>query len=116
MHWYTDVLKKYTVFTGRARRREYWMFVLISAIIGYALSLFDAAIGLSKDMNQSILSSLYGLAVLLPTIGVSIRRMHDANHSGWWTLVPIVNLVFALTPGTKGENRFGPDPKAAAAM
>ncbi|HEY5982324.1 MAG TPA: DUF805 domain-containing protein [Anaerolineales bacterium] len=114
MHWYTDVLKKYAVFSGRARRMEYWMFVLFNFIIALVLGLIDGALGISRDSsNQSILVGLYQLAILLPTIAVGVRRMHDTDHSGWWLLLPIVNLIFAVTDGTKGPNRFGADPKAA---
>jgi uncharacterized membrane protein YhaH (DUF805 family) len=111
MNWYLEVLKKYAVFDGRARRTEYWMFVLFNIIISIAIGMLFALIGLSK-VGQVIMN-LYQLAVLLPGIGVAIRRMHDADHSGWWLLVPIVNLVFACTEGTRGPNRFGPDPKSA---
>ncbi len=115
MNSYLDTLKKYALFTGRARRKEYWTFILVNFVIAAVLGLFEGATGMFEDSKQSVLAGLFQLAVLLPTIGVSIRRMHDADHSGWWVLVPIVNLVFALTEGTKGANRFGPDPKAATA-
>jgi uncharacterized membrane protein YhaH (DUF805 family) len=108
MNYYTDVLKKYTVFTGRARRKEYWMFVLFNFIIAIVLSV------LSRALHFNIVL-IYDLAVLLPSIAVGIRRMHDTNHSGWWLLLPIVNLIFAIMEGDKGENRFGPDPKAGSA-
>ncbi len=114
MNSYIETLKKYAVFTGRARRKEYWTFVLVSFVIAAVLGLIEGASGMFQNSSQSVLASLFQLGVLLPTIGVSIRRMHDADHSGWWVLVPIVNLVFALTEGTKGTNCFGPDPKAAA--
>lgn len=107
MNWYLVVLKKYAEFNGRARRQEYWMFFLFNVIISFALSFL---LGRIKGLN--LLPSLYSLAVLIPGIAVAVRRMHDTNHSGWWVLVPIVNLVFACTGGTVGENRFGPDPKA----
>jgi uncharacterized membrane protein YhaH (DUF805 family) len=116
MNTYLDVLtKKYATTTGRARRREYWTFVLINLVIVIVLGFVESMLGLFRDSQQSILGLIFQLAVLVPTIAVSIRRMHDTDHSGWWVLVPIVNLIFALTGGTKGENRFGPDPKAAAA-
>ena len=64
---------------------------------------------------SSSLGQLYSLAVILPTIAVGIRRMHDTNRSGWWIVVPIVNIVFAATEGDRNENQFGPDPKAGEA-
>jgi uncharacterized membrane protein YhaH (DUF805 family) len=108
MNYYIAVLKKYTVFTGRCRRKEYWMFVLVNIIIAIVLSVVSRAVHLNIVL-------IYDLAVLLPGLAAGIRRMHDTNHSGWWILLPIVNLVFAIMDGDKGENRFGPDPKAASA-
>jgi uncharacterized membrane protein YhaH (DUF805 family) len=109
MEWYLGVWKKFAEFKGRARRKEYWYFVLFNVIIQMVLSF----IGRSISQNAyTILTSLYSLAIIIPTIAVGVRRMHDTEHSGWWLLVPIVNLVFALTEGTKGDNKYGPDPKA----
>jgi len=99
------------VFSGRARRKEYWMFSLFNFIIALALGIIEGFSGLS---DQSMLLNIYQLAVLLPSLAVGARRMHDTDHSGWWILVPIVNLVFAVSEGTRGENEYGPDPKAMA--
>ena len=110
MNWYLEVLKKYAVFSGRARRKEYWMFVLFNFIIIFVLEL----IGGGMRKSYSVPSTIYQLAVLVPSIAVGVRRMHDTNHNGWWIICPVVNLVFAVTEGTKGENRYGPDSKAAA--
>ncbi|HEU0195183.1 MAG TPA: DUF805 domain-containing protein, partial [Gaiellales bacterium] len=90
MHWYTDVLKKYAVFDGRAGRPEFWWFVLINAIIeaiiyGVALAAGSSAI--------FFLAYIYGLAVFLPSLGVGIRRLHDTNRSGWWILIDFVPIV-----------------------
>ncbi len=108
MNWYVGVLKKYAVFSGRARRTEYWMFILFNVIISIVLGVLEGLVG-----GPGILSTLYNLAVLIPAIAVGVRRMHDTDHSGWWLLLPIVNLIFALMEGTRAANRFGPDPKAA---
>lgn len=105
MNYYTDVLKQYAVFTGRARRKEYWMFMLINVLISILINFVAIKVGLP------ILGTIYSLAVLVPGIAVGVRRMHDTDHSGWWLILPIVNLVFACTDGTPGENRFGSDPK-----
>jgi len=110
MEWYLAVLKKYTEFNGRARRKEYWMFFLFSVIISIVISY---GIGLISASLAGILGMIYSLGVLLPSVGVGIRRMHDTNHSGWWLLVPLVNLVFACTEGTPGANEYGPNPKNA---
>lgn len=106
MNYFVAVLKKYAVFTGRARRSELWWFILINCIISYALSFIGGLIGFST------LGSIYSLAVLLPLIGVWIRRMHDINKCGWFMLIPIYNLILGATAGDQGANQYGPDPKA----
>lgn len=112
MNWYIGVLKKYAVFDGRARRTEYWMFVLFNLIIAIVLNLIDRMTG------HQILGTLYGLAVLLPGIGVSIRRLHDTGRIGWWLLlafIPLIGaiilIVFMAQDGQPGSNQYGPNPK-----
>ncbi len=120
MNWYLKVLNKYAVFSGRARRKEYWYFTLFSALISMALALVDGAIGTSNsEGGMGLLGGIYSLAVLLPTLGVSIRRLHDTDHSGWWLLIAlapcvgaIVLLVLMVTDSTPGRNRYGFSPKA----
>ena len=127
MNYYLEALKKYAVFHGRAHRAEFWWFVLFNAIFSFALNItFGARVGVPEESVSSasplaILPAIYGLAVLLPAIGVSIRRLHDTNRSGWWLLIaffPIVGaivlIVFYAQAGDAGENQFGADPKAAA--
>ena len=127
MSYYLEALKKYAVFHGRAHRAEFWWFVLFNAIFSFALNItFGARVGVPEESVSSasplaILPAIYGLAVLLPAIGVSIRRLHDTNRSGWWLLIalfPIVGaivlIVFYAQAGDAGENQFGADPKAAA--
>lgn len=123
MHWYIDVLKKYTVFSGRARRKEFWMFFLFSAIISIFLAVIDEFMGWQFEMDGEslgFLSTLYYVAVIVPYLALIFRRLHDTERSGWWILIafiPIVGvlvlLVFMILRGTAGENRFGPDPKDA---
>ena len=119
MEWYLAVLKKYLVFTGRATRTEYWMFALFNVIISIVLSIIGYVV--VGGNGQSALSSLYSLAVLLPSLGVSVRRLHDTNRSGWWlliSLVPIIGIivliVFLVQDSDPGDNRYGPNPKAPA--
>jgi uncharacterized membrane protein YhaH (DUF805 family) len=119
--WYLEVLKKYAVFNGRARRMEYWYFVLFNIIVLIVLSLIDVLLGTFNIVRGvGLLSGIYSLAVLIPTLAVTIRRLHDIDRTGWWILInlipligTIVLLVFELTPGTPGSNRYGPDPKQA---
>jgi uncharacterized membrane protein YhaH (DUF805 family) len=108
--WYLKVMRNYAGFQGRARRKEYWMFLLANMLIGFVLGIIQAIAHI-----PGVLSALYNLVILIPSIAVGVRRMHDSDHSGWWVVVPIVNLVFACVDGTPGENRFGPDPKDPAA-
>lgn len=166
-------LVKYVQFNGRARRSEYWLFFLFQFIVSIALGLIGAIASLKAPMEA--VSNLFSLAVLLPTIAVSVRRFHDINRTGWWVIFPlvvlivtlivyavtngpalaavmssvdpqaiqaedeqaitdlftamapmflwiglptwlasIVTFVFHVTDGTKGNNRFGPDPKGSA--
>jgi uncharacterized membrane protein YhaH (DUF805 family) len=121
MNWYLEVLKKYAVFSGRARRKEYWFFVLFNIIIGLALTFIDFSTGLyDVETEIGLLSSLYSLAVLVPGIAVTIRRLHDTSRTGWWFLiafVPIIGvivlLVFMAFDSTPGDNQYGPNPKDA---
>jgi uncharacterized membrane protein YhaH (DUF805 family) len=105
--WYLEPWKKYAVFRGRARRKEYWYFMLFNSAAMFAISF----IGSLMAQDYSALVGIYYLAMLIPGIAVGVRRMHDSDHSGWWLLCPFVNIAFALTDGTPSENRFGPDPK-----
>jgi uncharacterized membrane protein YhaH (DUF805 family) len=103
--WYQVVLKKYADFNGRARRSEFWNFVLVNAVINIGLGLVGIL------MENDILGIIYAFAIFLPTIAVGVRRMHDINKSGWYLLVPVFNFVLWATDGTRGSNEYGPDPK-----
>lgn len=121
MNEFVDVLRKYAVFSGRARRREYWWFVLIYLLISLGLMLLDGILSSSHRMGSTgLLGGLFGLAMFLPSIAVSVRRLHDSDRSAWWLLIAfipllgaIVLLVFCLLDSQPGENRFGPNPKLA---
>lgn len=113
------VFENYTNFNGRARRSEYWYFVLMNVIIGIAIGIIEGILGLGeyRSSNSSfylsggIISNLYNLAILLPSLAVGVRRMHDVGKSGWYILIPIYNLVLAVTEGESGTNEYGQDPK-----
>ncbi len=119
MNWYLKVLKKYAVFRGRARRKEYWYFFLFNLLISIGLAVVDNLTGtLDPETGVGLLSGLYGFAVIIPGLAVTVRRLHDTDRSGWWfliSLIPLVGaivlLVFMLLDSTPGENRFGPNPK-----
>ncbi|KZE46393.1 hypothetical protein AV540_01635 [Brevibacillus parabrevis] len=112
MNWYLKVLKNYVGFSGRARRTEYWMFTLFSVIISLVLMLIEYLVGLPQS-----LSSLYSLAVLLPSLGVSVRRLHDVGKSGWWLLLGLIPLIGAIIllvffcQDSESDNNYGPNPK-----
>lgn len=112
MNWFVDALKnKYATFTGRAHRTEYWMFVLFSIIFAIVASIIDAII------TGGLLGVVYTLAVIIPSIAVAVRRLHDTGRSGWWLLlglIPLVGLVliyFLVLDSQPGDNEYGPNPK-----
>lgn len=114
MNYYLAVLKKYAVFSGRSQRAEYWYFFLFNIIIGVALSIISAVIG----GNKNILGILYSLAVFIPGLAVSIRRLHDVGKSGWMiliSLIPLIGtiwlLVLMVRDSNPGENKYGQNPK-----
>jgi uncharacterized membrane protein YhaH (DUF805 family) len=119
--WYMQVLKKYAVFSGRARRKEYWFYVLWFVIISIGLAIIDAVLGLRVG-DAGVLQALYALALLIPSLAVGARRLHDIGRTGWWLLIwliPLIGwivlLVFFFTDSQPGDNEYGPSPKAAGA-
>lgn len=115
MNHYLDALRKYAVFSGRAQRAEYWYFLLFNLVIG--LVLFSLGTFLGKVALFAYW--IYAVAVLIPSIAVSVRRLHDTNRSGWWvliSLVPIVGgiilLVFMVLDSDPNSNQYGPNLKS----
>ena len=113
MNWYLGCWKKYAEFSGRARRKEYWMFVLFNMLASLVLCIVDEILGTSGALD-----GLYSLAVMIPSLAVAARRLHDTDRSGWWlliNLIPIIGwivcIVFLCGDSKPGENRFGPNPK-----
>lgn len=120
MNYYINALKNYVGFRGRARRKEFWMFVLFNCIFSTVASLLDNVLGLYICQGVGIISVIYVLGVLLPSLAIAVRRMHDIGKTGWAiliALIPIVGgiilIVWACKPGVVGDNKYGPDPKAA---
>lgn len=115
MNYYATCLKKYAEFEGRARRKEYWMFVFVNFLIAIAISIGGGILGLEE--GTAVISGLYSLAVLVPGIAVTVRRLHDTGRSGWWMLIalipiagPIAMLIFLCGVSKPGENEYGPNP------
>ena len=127
MDWYLGVLRKYALFDGRARRKEFWYFALFNVLIVLVLGIIGLIVGVAIAGSDSesawiliglIPVGLYGLAIIIPSLAVTIRRLHDTSRSGWWyliTFVPwvgsIILFVFELLDSTPGPNKYGPDPK-----
>jgi uncharacterized membrane protein YhaH (DUF805 family) len=119
MNWYIGVLKKYAVFYGRARRAEYWNFVLFNIIVSIILSVVDHGLGTyDLDTHAGLLGGIYSLLIIFPSLGVTVRRLHDTDRSGWWILISlipligaIVLLVFLAQDSQPEQNRFGVNPK-----
>lgn len=121
MNWYLKVVRDhYLDFSGRARRQEFWMFMLINFIITAILSLFDNFLGLTYgELDENgILSTIYGLLVFIPTLALYVRRLHDYGKSGWWLLLIfflvigwIWLLVWFCMEGENRPNKWGNNPK-----
>lgn len=124
MEWMLMPLKRYADFSGRSRRKEYWMFTLFTFLVGIVAGLLGVLLGGTNESGPSgiflVLVGIPILALLIPSIAVTVRRFHDQDKSGWFyllALIPyvggIIVLVFMCLEGTRGPNRFGPDPKHA---
>lgn len=108
MNYFIGALKKYADFSGRARRKEYWMFVLICTIINIILAV----------LGIDIISMIFSLALLVPSISIGARRLHDTGRSGWWQLIyliPLIGLIVMivfLVQDSHDDNDYGVNPKA----
>ncbi|WP_237066774.1 DUF805 domain-containing protein [Microbulbifer guangxiensis] len=113
MEYFLDALNRYADFTGRARRKEYWMFVLVYFVLYIGFSIVDAIFG------TLLFTSLYALALLIPNISITARRLHDIGKSGWWqllALIPVIGgivLIVFLVMDSEEENQWGVSPKFA---
>ena len=117
MEWYKKALQNYAVFTGRAHRTEYWMFVLFHFLILVAVSFIENMLGLG-----GFLSGLYGIALFIPLISAAVRRLHDTGRSGWWyllMLIPVIGTIIVIVmlalDSEAGSNEYGPNPKGISA-
>lgn len=116
MKYFIQALKQYADFKGRATRKEYWMYYLFYMIFFIVLSMLDGYTG------SLILSTIFSLVMLVPSISIAARRLHDTGRSGWWQLIALIPLIGAiilivfLVQDSREDNRFGPNPKAIAAL
>jgi uncharacterized membrane protein YhaH (DUF805 family) len=130
MQWYIKVLKQYADFSGRARRTEFWMFVLVNFLVSIVLSIIDTLIGTATVVGGSgmvsfspgLLGGIYSLAVLIPSLAVGCRRLHDTDRTGWWQLIAIIPIIGAIVlivfwaqDGQRMPNKYGVNPKMVGA-
>lgn len=112
MEYFLGAYKKYADFTGRARRKEFWMFVLFYFIVSIVLGIVDSIIGFQ------LLGLLFSLGSLIPSLAIGARRLHDTGRSGWWQLlylIPLIGLIIMivfLVQDSHPDNEYGPNPKA----
>ena len=113
MEYFIGALKKYADFSGRARRKEYWMYVLFYLIFYIALTVVDASLG------TFLLAVIFSLALFVPSISIAARRLHDTGRTGWWQLIALIPLIGAivlivfLVQDSHDDNEYGPNPKSA---
>ena len=123
MNWFFTALKKYATFSGRAQRAEYWYFVLFYILLFFGLSIIDNVTGsFDAETGMGLLGGILSLALLIPSIAVSVRRLHDTGRSGWWLLIALIPLVgaivlfvFTVQDSNSGANSYGPNPKISTA-
>lgn len=119
MDWYIAVLKKYAVFNGRARRKEYWYFILCNFLLSFTMGFIDTITGsVNAATGMGMISMFYAVLMLIPSIAVGVRRLHDTGRNGWWmllALIPIagslVLIYFFTIDSDEGDNPYGQNPK-----
>ncbi|MDR1730452.1 MAG: DUF805 domain-containing protein [Prevotellaceae bacterium] len=114
MEWFLKVLRQYADFEGRARRKEFWMFTLFYCIFNVVAGIIDGLLG----FRVGIFGGILALGLLIPSLAVSVRRLHDIGKSGWWLfllLIPVIGwiiiFVWDCQDSQPGENQYGPNPK-----
>lgn len=116
-----SAFRKYAEFRGRARRSEYWWFWLFTVLVGFAAGMMDGLLGLADETGNGPIGGIVTLALLLPSLAVGARRLHDTGRSAWWLLIAlvplaglIVLLIFFVKDSAPGANEHGPNPKEPA--
>lgn len=111
--WYIKCIRQFADFKGRARRKEFWMFALVNFVVSLVITIVGSIIG------TTLLSTIYSLAILLPSLGVGVRRLHDVGKSGWYmlaSLIPVIGwiwlLILVVQDSQPGDNQWGPNPKS----
>ena len=102
MNNYINVLKNFSNFSGRTSRKEYWMFFLFNILALVVLTIVEIFV-----LQTKLLTAFYNLLIIIPSVALCVRRMHDINRSGWWVIVPVVNFVFTFIKGDAGANTYG---------
>ncbi len=118
MQWYIKCMQNYVTFSGRARRSEYWFFLLFYFIFVIVLGIIESVLGLANpDTGGGPISGIFVLAHLLPGIAVAVRRLHDSGRTGWWILINLIPLIggiiflfFMVVGSDDGDNEYGPSP------
>ena len=116
----TCLQKKYVDFSGRARRSEYWYFFLFTIIVSIVAGIIDGILGTRSSNGTGLVGAIASLALLLPTLGVGVRRLHDTGRSGWWLLIGLIPLIGAIVllvffvQDSHPDNQYGPNPKGLA--
>jgi uncharacterized membrane protein YhaH (DUF805 family) len=113
MNWYQHSMKHYATFSGRARRTEFWMYLLVYVVMVVVASVLDALLG-----TAGLLGGLVALVHIIPSLALQARRLHDIDRSGWWMLIWFIPLIgwlillyWNIKEGDTGSNRFGASPK-----
>jgi len=116
-YWFMVALKKYAVFQGRARRKEFWYFVLFTIVFSVLAAFLDLALN-SYTAYGGVIGLLFEVAIIIPSLSVTVRRLHDVGKSGWWLLIlliPLVGLIILIidltTDSKESTNKYGPNPK-----
>lgn len=123
MEWYLLAFRKFAEFKGRSPRKEYWMFTLFNLLIALGLGMLAGLVGGKEGGLTDVVSGLYTLVVFVPSLALSVRRLHDIGKSGWWMLItliplvgPLIMLFFMVKDSQPGTNEYGPNPKEAVLL